>query len=338
MTSWCPALDVDIVATGSGDGTARIWQAPTDDRTMHAHVSCSVLDHRNVTTQSDVTGINWDVTGTYLATACYDGTARIWNREGLKVNEMAELHSGPIFALKWSPSGTRILSAGVDNSTAVWDPKTMEKMKFAFHRSPALDVDWIDDDVFASCSVDCSIHVCRIGVNQPIKTYRAHENEVNAVRYNRLSRLLASCSDDRSLKVWALDKDEPVFNVLAHNKEVHDVRWAPGQQNIVATVSFDHSHKIYDVHSKACMFHFTEHTEPVYSVAFSPDSRLLASGSFDGSVMVHDLISGKRIMQFTDSHAIFEVDWNPRAIGWRSLRMTAVFVKCQTVRPTFKPG
>ncbi|KAI6244128.1 F-box-like/WD repeat-containing protein ebi [Aphelenchoides fujianensis] len=301
MSSWCPALDVDIVATGLQVGRrngAHLAGTQTDDRTMHAHVSCSVLDHRNETTQSDVTGVDWDVTGTYLATACYDGAARIWNREGVKVNEMAELHSGPIFALKWSPSGTRILSAGVDNSTAVWDPKTMEKMKFAFHRSSALDVDWIDDEVFASCSVDCSIHVCRIGVNQPIKTYRAHENEVNAVRYNRLSGLLASCSDDRSLKIWALDKDGPVFNVLAHNKEIHAVRWAPGKQNIVATASFDHTHKIYD--------------NPSIRLPFSPDSRLLASGSFDGSVIVHDLSSGKRVFQYTGTNGVFEVDWNRR--------------------------
>ena len=81
-------------------------------------------------------------------------------------------HKGPIFALKWNISGSYILTAGVDKSTCVWDANTGQcKQQFTYHGAPALDVDWRDNDVFASCSTDKYIHVCKIGIDKPITTF-----------------------------------------------------------------------------------------------------------------------------------------------------------------------
>lgn len=43
--------------------------------------------------------------------------------------------------------------------------------QFHFHTASALDVDWITNDTFASCSTDKSIHVSRLGCDKPIRTY-----------------------------------------------------------------------------------------------------------------------------------------------------------------------
>ena len=61
-------------------------------------------------------------------------------------------------------------SAGVDKTTIIWDAANAEiKQQFNFHEAPALDVDWKNDDTFASCSTDKIIHVCQIGRSTPIK-------------------------------------------------------------------------------------------------------------------------------------------------------------------------
>ena len=50
---------------------------------------------------------------------------------------------------------------------------------------------------------------------------------------------------------------------------------------VLATASFDHTVRLWDVNSGKCQQILSKHTDAVYSVAFSPDGRFLASGASD---------------------------------------------------------
>lgn len=52
------------------------------------------------------------------------------------------------------------------------------------------------------------------------------------------------------------------------------------------SASFDSTVRLWDAERGACIHTLTKHQEPVYSVAFSPDGRHLASGSFDKCVHI----------------------------------------------------
>ena len=52
------------------------------------------------------------------------------------------------------------------------------------------------------------------------------------------------------------------------------------------------------------------HTDPVYSVAFSPDGEHIASGSFDKRLHVWRVTDGKRVKTHKGEGGIFEVCWN----------------------------
>lgn len=52
------------------------------------------------------------------------------------------------------------------------------------------------------------------------------------------------------------------------------------------SASFDSTVRLWDVERGVCIHTLTKHREPVYSVAFSPDGRHLASGSFDKCVHI----------------------------------------------------
>ena len=40
--------------------------------------------------------------------------------------------------------------------------------------APTLDVDWQNNNSFASCSTDKYIHICKLGVEKPIKSFQGH--------------------------------------------------------------------------------------------------------------------------------------------------------------------
>ncbi len=183
ICAWNPRED--LLASGSGDSTARIWSMdPSHQEIVLKH--CIHKGGEVVPSNKDVTSLDWNSSGTLLATGSYDGFARIWTTSG-KLDQTLGQHKGPIFALKWNKTGNYILSAGVDRTTIIWDSQTgQHKQQFAFHSAPALDVDWQTDESFASCSTDKCIHVCKLGHDQPIKSFQGHTNEV-------ISRVISNC-------------------------------------------------------------------------------------------------------------------------------------------------
>lgn len=54
----------------------------------------------------------------------------------------------------------------------------------------------------------------------------------------------------------------------------------------LSSASFDSTVRLWDVERGVCIHTLTKHQEPVYSVAFSPDGKYLASGSFDKCVHI----------------------------------------------------
>lgn len=230
MCAWNPIF-TDLIATGSGDASARIWQMGGPD----AASGCSSVrelphgidpsDRKN----KDVTTLEWSSDGKLLATGSYDGVARVWSRTGVLVHTLSR-HRGPIFSLKWNRSGNYLLSGSYDQTTIVWDVSGSSGQvvqQFSDHTAPALDVDWKDDTTFASCSTDKRVLICRVGVDHPLRIYTGHMDEVNAVKWDPSGTLLASCSDDFTAKVWnvASDRSEPMYDFKDHKAEIYTLKW-----------------------------------------------------------------------------------------------------------------
>ena len=50
--------------------------------------------------------------------------------------------------------------------------------------APTLDVDWRNNNSFATCSTDKMIFVCKLGDTVPLKVFEGHQDEVNAIKWD----------------------------------------------------------------------------------------------------------------------------------------------------------
>lgn len=333
MCAWNPVY-TNLIATGSGDASARIWEM-NDMRANAGLKSCIELPHgieSGDRRKKDVTTLEWSTDGVLLATGSYDGFARVWDRKGTLLHTLRG-HSGPIFSLKWNRNGTFLLSGSYDKTIIVWNlaknggPEKENgslthfiEHQFKDHEAPALDVDWKDDKTFASCSSDRTVHIYNVDADAPLKIYKGHKDEVNAVKWSPSGKYLASCSDDCTAKVWEVDSDRtgPLYDFISHDQEIYTIKWSPtgpgssntSKQLLLATASFDGSIRVWNIQDGSCFSYFNRHRDSVYSVAFSPSGDFLASGSLAGQMYIWDVAEGKCIKSYKGKGDIFEVAWN----------------------------
>ncbi|KAJ2000792.1 hypothetical protein GGI02_004802 [Coemansia sp. RSA 2322] len=309
MCAWNPTAG-NVVATGSGDGTARIWDVSRAKSDAEYSV---VLKHDALEGEArvDVTAIVWNAQGTMLATACFSGQLRVWTAAGEPKLTLKQTRQVPIIAVRWNHKGTLLLSACLDGSIALWDMQAgVLRHEYKGHTGSVLDVDWLDNSTFASCAADKSVVVWRDGSLAPVKTFTGHRSDVNTIKWHPGGKYLASASDDGSVKVWSMASDTPVQDFFGHAQQVYTVKWLPRPDKaIVASASFDGTVRVWDVQSGACLRVLSAHAEAVHCLAFSSDGRYLASGSFDKNVRIWSIKDGTLFKTYTADDGIHDVQW-----------------------------
>lgn len=136
----------------------------------------------------------------------------------------------------------------------------------------------------------------------PVKVLTNVLGAVNDLRFSPKGDLLAVGGGQPSakgdLRLYQTADWKLIATLRGHDDVVFSLAFSPDGARL-ASASFDHSVRLWDVKAQATVKEYHHHSDFVYAVAFSPDGKKLVSASKDRTVQLFDVESGKSVFTFS---------------------------------------
>jgi WD40 repeat protein len=254
-----------------------------------------LVGHTNV-----IVGISISPRADFVATACFDGSLRIFSllsRPSGKLLALLSTVKVGASSISYSPDGRYLLTASEDRTAKIWEASEMKLVhSIAGHQEKVLDAKYSSNNKYiATASHDKTAILWSGDGKSRLKDLRGHSGWVFSVSFSKSSTLLATGSDDKTVRVWRVQDGHCVHTLAGHSGLVYDVAFSPDGEAL-ASGSVDKSVKIWRVTSdKATLWTTLEgHDAPVKCLAWHQSGRLLANSATDGSVRVWALKEAQR--------------------------------------------
>lgn len=245
----------------------------------------------------------WDVAispnGRWLATASVDSTVRLWDLTAAAPIQASDLLSNTTYvsAVAFNPDGSRLAVANAQGEVQLWDTThTPARLQNTF--SP--HADWImdlafspDGQLLATSSKDGLVKLLDAETGEE-KDQRNLLHPLCGLAFNRNGEYLAIGGEGGVVKLWALATGE--IQDYAHGAasvQICGVGFNPRDDTRLATGGTDSKVQLWNLTSKQSLLTLEDHTNTIWSVAFSPDGEWLATGSFDNTAKLWNVASGR---------------------------------------------
>ncbi|XP_054721180.1 DDB1- and CUL4-associated factor 13-like isoform X2 [Uloborus diversus] len=206
----------------------------------------------------------------FMFSGAYDGEIRVWNLATQKCLSSVQAHDGIVRGLCMPTSGDRLLSVGDDKIIKHWNLEDLTQIE------PV--------DAIVTKSV------------------------LNGVTYHRKKPLYATCGE--KVDVWESTRSEPLRSLSWGVDTIKDIKfnpievvlelctnaisWNPMESFAFVAASEDYNLYSFDMRKLKVPLHVhKDHTSAVLDVDYSPTGKEFVSGSYDKTVRIFPLNSGR---------------------------------------------
>jgi WD40 repeat protein len=266
--------------------------------------------------------------GKQVATAAYDGTARLWDSETGKQVHVLKRGPAGVRGVSFSPDGAWVLTVGADSSVQVWDVRTgKEVKKLLAHAGRIYSAAFLAAGKVVVALAQTSVLFWAPQTNWEVASRAGHSWQIWDASFSRDGRRAVTASFDTTARVWDVQTGRSVALLAGHEGRVVAARFSPDGKRVV-TASTDRTARVWDADTGKELAVLKGHTDEVDDARFSAGGKRVLTRAKDGTARLWDAATGRLIRNFAGHEGVLSAAWlSPdgkkvltAATGWLPLR------------------
>ena len=252
-----------------------------------------------------------------------DREVKVWDTRSGKSIFSLPGHVGGIRCVAYSPNGHRLVSAGVDQTVKLWDAETgREMLTLRGHLDNVFSVAFSPDGYqIASASLDNTVRIWdATPMDEDLRpeylTYRGHRSAVMDVAFHpKDGRSVVSAGTDGMVRMWDFRSGKGVASISESPSGVGlRVAFSPDGERLATagTAEAPRPVRVWQIAAEKEICRFSGHRDTLFSVAFSPDGRHVASADGGSMIRVWNSKTAEEVQALNVNNLpIFAVTFSP---------------------------
>ncbi len=231
----------------------------------------------------------------------FQKTKSLWEQaQNISLANTLRGNARGIKGIALSPDGQLLASGGLDNTIKIQNLRTNQVLYTLTGHSENIYSLAISQDghTLISGSADQTIKVWNLQTGEVLRTIEGHSGAIYSVALSPDGQTIVSGNADRTIKLWNLRTGELIHNLVGTSGKLAVSAVAMSPDGEMFTSNDSSSVKVWDAITGELLRTLEGHAFPVTSITISSDSKLLISGSQDGTAKLWNLRTGELLNTF----------------------------------------